>query len=167
MADTYELISSTTLTASTNAVTFTSIPQTYTDLVMTCAYYEVTNNGDCRLSFNGDTSTTHDSGFIYRNGTSGWSAFVNQSGEGWAMQNINDTALYPLLVEIFIGDYATTSKFKTYLMTSGTGGGGWPLTQGQGTWRSTSAITSLSWRNTVSTNLATGSVISLYGIARA
>lgn len=57
MANTYNLIEAKTLSTSTASVTFTSIPQTYTDLlVLVSARGDAAGQRDCYISFNGSTS---------------------------------------------------------------------------------------------------------------
>lgn len=59
MANTYVKIASNTLTATTSSVTFSSIPQTYTDLVLKVSARDnnSSNWGGGYLRFNGDSSS--------------------------------------------------------------------------------------------------------------
>ena len=57
MANTYQLIEAKTLTTTTASITFSSIPQTYTDLlVLVSARGDAGGQRDCYISFNGSTS---------------------------------------------------------------------------------------------------------------
>ena len=58
MANTYTLIASNTLSSTTASVTFSSIPQTYTDLVLQVSARndEVDNGASLRVYFNSDTA---------------------------------------------------------------------------------------------------------------
>ena len=61
MANTYTLISSNTLTSSAASVTFSSIPATYTDLVLRISARSdrVSTTDRLRLTFNSDTATNY------------------------------------------------------------------------------------------------------------
>jgi len=58
MANTYTLISSNTLTSDTASVSFTSIPSTYTDLVLKWSnrITQATDTGRMKITFNGTSS---------------------------------------------------------------------------------------------------------------
>ena len=57
MANTYQLIEAKALTTTTASITFSSIPQTYTDLlVLVSARGDAGGQRDCYISFNGSTS---------------------------------------------------------------------------------------------------------------
>ena len=73
MATTYTLISSNVLTGSAASVTFSSIPSTYTDLVIKCSMRSnrASNTTDTvKLTINGDTSTLYSDTFIRGDGAS-------------------------------------------------------------------------------------------------
>jgi len=54
MSATYTLISSQVLSSSTSSVTFSSIPSTYYDLSLKLSVRDSANNGDVRITINGD-----------------------------------------------------------------------------------------------------------------
>lgn len=56
MANTYTLISSTTLSTATNSVTFSSIPSAYSDLVLRMSVRGDGNSLSSRMRFNGSTA---------------------------------------------------------------------------------------------------------------
>ena len=57
MANTYTLIEAKSLNTTTASITFSSIPQTYTDLlVLVSARGDAGGQRDCYISFNGSTS---------------------------------------------------------------------------------------------------------------
>jgi len=70
MANTYQLIQAQTLTTTTASITFSSIPSTYTDLLLSISsrnsdiYYEV------HFIFNGDTGNNYSGRNIYGTGSS-------------------------------------------------------------------------------------------------
>ena len=73
MANTYGLIATQTLTSSQTSITFSAIPQTFDDLILTCSLRDSRVSqgpGYLRLTFNGDTANTL---YFHRN------AFSNQA----------------------------------------------------------------------------------------
>ena len=69
-SNTYESISSVTLTSNSTTVTFGSIPQTYTDLVLVIVA-KITSGGlDMFIRFNSDTGSNYSYTQLYGNGTS-------------------------------------------------------------------------------------------------
>ena len=77
MANTYTLISSNVLTSSAASVTFSSIPATYTDLVLRMSYRISAAGlfgGNPFLRFNSDTSTNYSYTFLQGNGSAAESA---------------------------------------------------------------------------------------------
>ena len=67
MATTYEAIQTTTLGSAAADITFSSIPATYTDLVLVYIGATVSNNINYYLRFNGDTGTNYS--YTYLSGT--------------------------------------------------------------------------------------------------
>jgi len=59
MTATYEKIATTTLTGTTASYTFTSIPGTFTDLVLTLGNLDVTDAAQNLLQFNSDTGSNY------------------------------------------------------------------------------------------------------------
>lgn len=91
MPNTYVLISSTVLGSSQATVTFSSIPSTYTDLLLNISGRSdlASINNDYAITFNGDTGSNYSMTYILGNGasvTTGRSTAsnirVNNSGEG-------------------------------------------------------------------------------------
>ena len=107
MTATYEPISTQTLTSSAG-VTFSIIPQTFTDLVLVASGSE-SANGYFKINFNGDTANNYSRTILRGNGTSAISARAS-----------NEPALYPdfntsSTVIINIMNYANATTFKTVL----------------------------------------------------
>ena len=161
MATTYEPIQTYTVSGtSTSTITFSSIPSTYTDLVLVMQ----AQNADAYALFraNGNTSSVYSRTDFYGNGSSG------QSGRG-----SNENTWYPstgtssvIGSAIFhVMNYATTTTNKTVLARNN-------LTTNQIAisaflYRSTSAISSLSLAVPASNNWIAGSTFTLYGIKAA
>lgn len=161
MVKTYEPISTQTVSGtSTSTVTFSSIPQTYTDLVLVSV---VTQSADVSsfLRFNSDTGTNYSRTRIVGTGTTATSAGSS-----------NDTAVlfsFGTLTNLTnvitqINNYANTTTYKTAI-TRNNNTGDW-LGAHVGLWRSTSAITTVSV-TVASGYIVAGSTFTLYGIKAA
>ena len=152
---TYTLIASTTLSTAGSA-TFSSIPQTYTDLVVVVNVSASQSPVNGALRFNNDT-TNYSSTRITGDGTSATST-----------RDANDDVLRTGVVstdsvvisQVF--DYANTTTYKTVL--SRAGGASDRVAAFVGTWRSTAAITTLAVLNL---NYPIGTTFKLYGIEAA
>jgi hypothetical protein len=162
MAITYEPIATQTLGSATATVTFSSIPGTYTDLIL-IALGASTGGSDVFCQFNGDTGTNYSWTRLSGNGSTA------ASSRSSSASNIRLTiAGYPdtnaALMLASIQNYSNTTTYKTLINRAN------QATQGVdaivGLWRSTSAITSIDVKTTPNT-FNTGSTFTLYGIASA
>jgi hypothetical protein len=163
---TYLPIATTTVSGtSTNAVTFSSIPNTYTDLVLVqylpgdpTATYAYSN-----LRYNSDTGNNYSSSYqYYYNGlTPGRQANVSYILHGTSsfMGNSN--------IITHIQNYSNTTNNKTSIsrvnLSANSNGITQEIFEGTGLYRSTSAITSVTAFITTG-NYASGSIFTLYGI---
>jgi len=153
---TYTPIATQTLGSSASTVTFSSIPSTYTDLVLV-AGASMASGSTFGLQFNGDSSTNYSRTIIEGNGSSASSSRTTSSA---SLDVYAPSSPYTLIFNI--QNYSNTTTYKTTLWTSRTSS--W-LGQWVGLWRSTNAITSLSL--TGGSSFAAGSVFTIYGIASA
>jgi len=150
MANTYTLIEAKSLTTTTASITFTSIPQTYTDLKLVYSARNNANTGsegyDATLSFNSSTSnrTTKvlrgDGSIVSSNTISDPTDFRLLR----AMQPNNYTGSVFSNVEIYIPNY-TGSNYKSFsvdsvLENNDTATG---MSIIAGLWSDTAAITSI------------------------
>ena len=160
MADSaYELISTQTLSSAAASVTFSSIPQMYTDLVLIVkAVNSATAGGKFQL--NGDTSTNYSTTWIEGNGSSVISGRESSQSSGFIYYNASgSTYNYTIGISSFM-NYSNSTTYKTVVSSFGN------LSQVgsyASLWRSTSAITSLVL-NGLTQNFLTGSTFTLYGI---
>lgn len=166
MAITYTPIATQTLGSAATSVTFSSIPSTYTDLVLVANVQNAgAGNPSSSLQFNGDTATNYSLTILYGNGTSAISTRATSS----SMIYMNYTALptaNSYAVQIAnIMNYANTTTYKTAITRSGAAGGGTETVAGL--WRSTSAINSIKVLTDTAVNYAIGSSFTLYGIKAA
>lgn len=155
---TYALIASATPTGTTT-VTFSSIPGTYTDLVLVLNTLSA-SGGNTHMRFNGDSSSLYSETRMFGNGTSATSSRdQNTSLHYIAEANANSTT--PSTGIVHIMDYANTTTFK-----SSVGRGGNPSNQLNAKaylYRSTNAITSIVVTQDTA-NYTAGTTIKLYGI---
>ena len=172
MASTYEPIATTTLGSDTATISFTSIPGTYTDLRLVLVARTdraSTGNDTVLLRFNSDSGTNYSYTSITGNGTtatSSLSSTVAQIIAGYAPRNNNTSGIFGLTtVDIF--SYAG-STYKTALCTGNSDlNGSGEVNRTVGLWRSTSAITSVTFSLSSTFKYLTGSTATLYGILRA
>lgn len=167
MAKTYEPIASTTLSAGTATVTFSSIPQTYTDLILVVNAKSVDSidNLDARVG-NG----TVDSGSNYSR--------TDLTGDGSAASShrASNQTVARFTYSGYIGstgngnqiihfmNYSNTSTYKT--MINRANNAGYNVEMLVNLWRSTSAINIITLQTTGS-GFASGSIFVLYGIKAA
>ena len=160
---TYTPISTQTLGSATAAVTLSSIPSTYTDLVLECVF-GTTAGTDLQLQFNGDTATNYSSTRIVGNGTSGTSTNTTSLAYIQPRTPANQPTTITTTWRININSYANTTSYKTTISRYDSAT---VFTEADvGLWRSTSAISSCTVTASGSTFVA-GSIFTLYGIAAA
>lgn len=165
---TYEPIATTTLSSAQSTITFSSIPNTYTDLRLVVVAKGSSTGDDILLRFNSDTATNYSYTLIYGNGTTASSnratsvTSLNWTNFGQGIASTYSPHLYTADVFSYAG-----STFKTVLMTgsedeNGSGYSGSRV----GLWRSTTAISSVSVL-AATFQLAAGTTATLYGIKAA
>jgi len=161
-----------TLTGASYVVTFNSIPQTFTDLMLkisTRTDYASTWDGGPSLYFNGDNAgSTYSETQIRGDGSTAISQrFYSNSITYFGIANgATSTANTFTNGEIYIPNYRS-SNYKPFLIDLVAENQTVTAyqTMDAGLWRSTSAITSISFYGG-SGNYVTGSTFSLYGVLR-
>jgi hypothetical protein len=156
--NTYTQIASTTLGTATANVTFSSIPATYTDLVLV-VNGSATSNNTAYMQFNGDTATNYSATQIYGTGSAAGSNRQTSSNFMWLGEFYTNSTLV-----VQIPNYANTTTYKNQLCRTSTPSGYVHAIIGM--WRSTAAITSFTTTVT-STTYASGTTFNLYGISAA
>ena len=166
MPTTYEPIATQTLGTASATVTFNSIPQTYTEIVLVGSY-TATATLDTRLTFNSDTGTNYSATRLMGDGTSATSnrssnrAFIDLNYVG----GVGTTA--PTVSTLHIMNYSNTTTYKSTLLRANEMSGTYQGTELiAGIWRSTSAITTITITTSTST-YAAGSSFILYGVKAA
>lgn len=156
---TYTSIATQTLSSTASTITFSSIPSTYTDLVLVLIG-GLTAAGSVQIQYNSDTGSNYSSTYVYGYGTGyGSSRQSNQTkaeiGGSWSANTV---------ILCNVQNYANTTTYKTaitrYSDPTDTVGANVSL------WRSTAAINSITLTNN-STTYRAGTVVTLYGIASA
>jgi len=170
MAKTYDKIDTYTLTSVAQGITFTSIPSTYTDLVLVLALISKTAGNDVRVRVgNGsiDSGANYSANYLTGNGSAA-SASRNSSATYIPFYRVVGTTTSPatLIVDLFNYSNTTTKKsmiVRNYSTASETGFGG-------GIWNSTSAINQIyiyEDGNTSPQQFDVGTVATLYGVKSA
>jgi len=168
------LLANVTLASPAASITLSSIPQTHSHLYVQ-AYFrceQVVTITGAALRINGDTGSNYDTQYLGANGASAAAGelFGATSDNALSCFCPGSTATANVFgaSSLWIPDYADTSKNKMVLVESG---GKWGTAstnvitrQTSIAWRSSVAITSLSWFNISGANLSTGSRVSLYGM---
>ena len=150
MANTYVLIASNTLGSSAASVTFSSIPGTYTDLVLKWSARDgrASNVNGVRLRFNSNTSTLYSDTWLYSSGSGDVSSFADSTAAQMAISennSANATSNTFANNEIYIPNYAGSNNksFSTDSVTENNGTNAYASMMAS-LWSNASAITSLS-----------------------
>jgi hypothetical protein len=166
MPNTYTEIARVTASGSA-AVSFTSIPATYTDLVLVANTQVASGVSDISIRVNSDTATNYSRTILYGDGSSAASARnTNQTYfQPEVYGYVNTTYSQNMIVQFM--NYSNTTTFKTFLSRANNASTG--LDAIVGLWRSTSAINRVDVAPVAgaATFFAAGSTFSLYGIANA
>jgi hypothetical protein len=162
---TYTKIASQTLGSGTVDVTFSNIPQNYTDLLLVCSVQGTSTTDRVWIRFNSDSGNNYSWNRLTGNGSSAGAAsyqsqpaietgdFIPNSGSSFLIsttniQNYSNSTTYkPTLTR-----YSIASNFVAAVT---------------GLWRNTNAITSITSRMSANNNTLAGSTFTLYGVAAA
>jgi hypothetical protein len=151
---TYALIEKQTTSSTTNTVTFSSIPNTYTDLIIISDSRGAGPNF-LGYRFNSDTGSNYSFTALTGNGSAASSSrSSNATNLGMGLVNSNPFNLF------YLFDYANTTTYKTALSKRGDAAFG--IDAYSGLWRNTAAINAITIFS--GSNFDTGSTFKLYGI---
>lgn len=155
---TYVPIATTTLGSAVASYTFSSIPSTYTDLVLVVNGSN-TGAGGNYIQLNGDTATNYSVTYLYGDGTTAGSSRISTNATPYSLyfNTVQSTAI------LHVMNYANTTTYKTILNRSNSGD---YVSERVTLWRSTAAISSILVGNT-SYNYTAGTTFTLYGISAA
>jgi hypothetical protein len=157
--NTYVALDSRTLSTAVPSVTFTSISQAYTDLVI--VVNATVASGLCNVTMNfGDTSTLYSRTNLIGNGSTAVSN--RQTGEALTyICTVGTTSVSAGTAQIM--NYSNTTVNKTYFLKDVYSASA--VIQRAGLWRNTNAISTVVIGNDGGVNFAIGSTFTLYGIA--
>jgi hypothetical protein len=156
---TYIKIASQTLASTSASVTFSNLPQNYTDLVLIVNSGTVVADGYYGVTFNSDTGTNYSNTQILGNGSTVISNRNNNSSIMYIHSTSESTVGRDTII-VNIQNYSNATTFKT-ILTRGNSAG-YRAVASANLWRSTSAITSM--QITAGSNLLSGSTFTIYGI---
>lgn len=163
MAATYEAIATYTIGTAQSSYTFTSIPSTFTDIILVTSIQATSSGQGLYLQFNGDTGSNYSYTYFRGNGSTTTSGGATNS-DLCLLSTISEPpttgfANYIAQLQNYAG-----STYKTSLVRANAAGAG--LAAIVNLWRSTSAINQVKIFTSVG-NLNTGSTFTLYGIRSA
>lgn len=168
----YKIASVNLSTSSSTGITFTSIPQGYTDLMIELSYRTDRSSADgdhVRFIFNASTSA------IY-----GWMRLIRYDGSGIFADGTKESGTTPYFGS-GAANNSTTSAFSTTIFYIPNYSSSYPkimngdgaaenrltnhhLTLGSGSWSSSAAITSMEFKPYAGTNFVQYCTADLYGV---
>lgn len=159
---TYTPIATTTLASAATSYTFSSIPSTYTDLVLIADMSATGSTNYPSIRLNGDTAGNYSRTYINGDGTT---ATSSRNGETYMTVFGNQiTATRTNFIMHFM-NYANTTTYKTALSRKNDTGNIMGATVHL--WRSTSAISSILITSQTADTFKIGTMFTLYGITAA
>jgi hypothetical protein len=171
-AGAYEQIATNILSSATSAITFSSIPTTYSHLQLRMTIRGTSSfNGGMGIRLNGDTGSVYsrhnlfgDGGGVYsQNATSQTQINTDTNNAFFPGGQAEASQFGASIIDIL--DYMSTAKNKTIRQFAGAyASNGYQVGLISGAYYSTSAITSVTLTQLAMTNFAIGSRFSLYGI---
>jgi aspartate 1-decarboxylase len=161
MPKTYEPIQTTSLPSGGTSVTFSSIPQTYTDLVLVINSIISSGDDGHGLQFNSDTAGNYSSTGLGGTGSAAYSYRGSNSikidggrvGTSWS------SSIF------YINNYSNATTFKT-ILSQGNSTSSYVQLNGA-LWRNTSAISTIAVSVFNNQTMSAGSTFTLYGIKAA
>lgn len=167
---TYVALAKTVLTSDQTDVTFSTIPSTYTDLIilMSARGSDTGNNDRVKITVNA-SGTTYSNVYLYSQGTTITSAMLSGGNtyiQMWGITSDGGTSSTFNNAEIYIPNYtASTNKVISVSAVAENNSTNTNLAGiTAGLWRNTSAITSITLDPVLGTNFVSGSRFDLYGI---
>jgi hypothetical protein len=157
-------IATNTLTANSGTVTFSSIPQGYTDLIL-ITNSKTTSGGNLTMQLNSDTGTNYSMTEVYGDGsTAASNRNTSQTSMSIARYGNPDTANFNSVSISHIMNYANSTTYKTVLTRASNANTGQGADLTVCLWRSTAAVTTIS---VSSGTFVIGSTFTLYGVKAA
>jgi hypothetical protein len=173
MANTYTLISSNVLASATTTVTFSSIPQTYTDLVLRASVRTSRSNylDELMTQFNGDTATNYSATVVTGNAAATATSQVSNNTSTRFISVDASTAMANTFsnTEIYIPNYTGTANkpISASTVVENNDANNYMVRAVANLYRGSSAITSITFQSYSDPGVftfLTGSSFYLYGI---
>lgn len=162
MTITYDKIATTTL-GSAATVTFSSIPGTYTDLVLISSAKNSSGaGGTYQIVINSDTGSNYSATYLQGTGSAANSGRFTNNTVAYVSRSADASGSEYSLGIVNFMNYANTTTFKT-LLSRGNEASATTIAL-VNLWRSTSAITSINIEQPGGGNFAAGCSFTLYGI---
>ena len=159
--NTYVALATVTPSAVSSFVVMSSIPSTYTDLILVGQYPKSAANS-ARITFNSDSSSgLYSQTILYGNGTSALSNRETGVNYFYLMDYVSASTSNPNMSIVHIMNYANTTTYKTVLDRSGVADAG--TVASAGLWRNNAAINRIDI-STGGGTFSTGTTFTLYGV---
>lgn len=167
MAITYNAIATVTTGSLTTSISLSSIPSSYTDLVVIMTGSMAAGANTIYVRINGDTNTNYQTIYMSSNGSSRTAAVGSLRNDGVSFGNFayGYTANTPFLVQAHFNNYAQSTYSKTVLSKWSQGSNAVEYSGNR--WTQTGAISSLEIRNNGGHNFNIGTTVTIYGITKA
>lgn len=159
---TYDLISSTTLAASTTEIVFGLLPQNYRDLILVCVHGNSPGGYDTSLRFNGDTSSNYFNVYALGGGTGSPASGVQTLTFADCGYSGSSGVLLNRIIQIM--DYSATDKQKITISRANGPFVGEQVTMYGNRWANTAAITSVTVFRGSGGSYPAGATFNLYGV---
>lgn len=156
MPTTYEPIATHTTSGTVSNYTFSSIPSTYTDVIMVIA--DLGSDTSYKINVNGDTGTNYSSTFVYGDGSSA------ASGRGSNVSAAPTVGRRPGNSILQFQNYANTTTYKTFISRGNASNH--LVISTVSLWRSTAAINSITVTPETG-SFGSGVTFTLYGVKSA
>jgi hypothetical protein len=167
MPATYDKIATYTIPSATLSYTFSTIPDTYTDLILISIAQKTTSGSGSgfNLRFNGDSGTNYSNTFLEGSGSSA-SSYRSSNSTGLNGGAVTSSAIanqFDININQIL-NYSNSTTYKTVLGRYNDNEFSY-VGASSSLWRNTNAITSLTVVSV--NNFAIGSTFTLYGIKAA
>jgi hypothetical protein len=162
MPKTYEPIATTTLASAATSFTFSSIPATYTDLILIADMSTAGSSNYPSVRLNGDTASNYSRTYINGDGSS---ISSSRNTESYMTVFGNQITASRVNFIMHFMNYSNTTTNKTALSRKNDSAGVMGATVHL--WRSTAAINSILINSQTSDTFSIGTTFTLYGIKAA
>ena len=159
-APTYVKIASQTLGSAAATVTFSNIPQGYTDLVIIDSTKVASGDTEIRLRFNGDSGSTYSGNWIYGDGSGAYSSKIANLTSAYISRSASTFGNGITNVQ----NYSNNTTYKTIISRGNSNNYAFAWAN---VWRNTSPVTSLTLSTDGASTFSSGSSFTIYGIKAA